>query len=271
VNRAALTIATLIASVLAQAVASAGEIARGPQDPYNYLARERLVTSSRRAGEYDAALYHAAWLYWLAPREYAERAEEVLGDRQVLDRARRAGREGPVEVVLAAVEARRVRLDVCLSGRVESQAPVREERITNLIARAEAAQVRGGGSDPVIRGALADLYLTLDDIISLSGSPARVKARRQTLHRAVAAAEAVTQSLPNAPGAYRLLTVARARLAELSNDPEEWDLAITACAHALAPDPDDAALCETMWGLHLRAGHWEEAKRWQSRCETRAR
>jgi len=251
--------------------ALAGTTYGGPRDPYDYAARQRLVANARKTGDFASALYHAAWLAWLAPRKYAEPAEAVLEDRQIADRARRAAQDDPVAVVLLALEARRARRDVWLSGRVPSQAPLRQERIATLAAQAEAAQAQLDRPDPVMRMALAELYLTLDDVIALRSDPARAKERRKVLRQAVAAAESVTQALPDAPGAYHALARARARLADLDNDPEEWDLAITACAHAVSPDPADPALCELMWSLHLRAGHWEEAKRWQRRCETNHR
>jgi len=261
--------AVLLLALLSTCPAVAADSYRGPRDPYDYAARQRLVSSARKTGDYASALYHAAWLTWLAPRKYAESAESVLEDRQVTDRARRATQEDPVAVVLAALEARRARREVWLSGRVLSQTPLRQERIATLVTQAQATQAQLNGPDPVARMALADLYLTLDDVIALCTDPARVKDRKQVLRQAIASAESVTQALPDAPGAYRTLAIARARLADLENDPEEWDLAITACAHAVSPDPDDPALCELMWSLHLRAGHWEEAKRWQQRCEKR--
>lgn len=180
--------------------------------------------------------------------------------------ARRARPDDPAAIVLAALEARRSWCNVCLSGRVSSQAALREAHITGLIERAQEVQRRLGRTDPLVRMALADLYLTLDQLISLRAGVVGVQERTQVLRKAVAAAESASQSLPQAPGAYRMLTAARARLADLSNDPGERDLAISACAHALAADPDDPELCETMWGLHLRAGHWIEARRWERRC-----
>ncbi len=264
-RRAALLLALLFA------YPAAADVYRGPRDPYDYAARQRLVANARKTGDFASALYHAAWLAWLAPRKYAGPAEAVLEDRQVTDLARRAAGDDPVAVVLAALEARRARRDVWLSGRVPSQAPLRQERIATLAAQAEAVQSQLNGPDPVARMALADLYLTLDDVIALRADSDRVKERKQVLRQAIASAESVTQTLPDAPGAYRTLAIARARLADLDNDPEERDLAITACAHAITPDPDDPALCELMWSLHLRAGHWEEAKRWQRRCEGKAK
>jgi hypothetical protein len=238
-----------------------------PRDPYDYAARQRLVTSARRTGDFPSALYHAAWLAWLAPRKYAGPAQSILEDRRLVDPARRAVQGDPVAAVLAALDAHRARREVWLSGHVPSQSPLRQERIAALAAQGEAIQARLNGPDPVVRLALADLYLTLDDVITFSTDPTRVKERGRVLRQAVAAAGSVTEGLPAAPGAYRTLALARARLADLDNDPEEWDLAVTACAHALALDPDDQALCELMWSLHLRAGHWEEAERWQRRCD----
>jgi hypothetical protein len=241
--------------------------AGAPRDPSDYAARQRLVNTSRQAGDYASALYHAAWLAWLAPRSYADRAEAVLRERQVQDRARRVAQQGPTAAILAALGARRARAEACLSGKVKSQALLRQNRITDLLQAAEAAQARTGEPDPVVRMALADLCLALDDVIALRGD-ASAKERRPILLKAISLTEAVTQALPDAPGAYRTLTLARARLAELENDPDTWDLAITACAHALTPDPDDQALREIMWGLHLRAGHWDEARRWEKRVES---
>lgn len=228
-------------------------------------AHQRLMNTARRSGDYPAALYHTAWLTWLAPRKYADQAEDLLRDRKLLDYCRRAP-DGITAIILAAVDARRAHLELCLSGRVKSQAPVRQERIAALLKQAEAAQTQLAAPDPVARMALADLCLSLDDVLSLRAAPP-AKDRRQVLRKAVSAAEAVAATLPDTPGPYRALTLARARLAELDNDPAAWDLAITACAHALASDPDDQSLCEIMWGLHLRAGHWEEAKRWERRVK----
>jgi len=73
--------------------------------------------------------------------------------------------------------------------------------------------------------------------------------------------------LPESPGAHRTLAVIRARLAELDNQPELWDLAIAEANRARQLDPADTTLVEFLWTVHLRAGHWAEAKRWQARLK----
>lgn len=50
----------------------------GPEDVYDYAARQRLIASSRESKDYASTLYHAAWLYWLAPRRQSAAAEAVL-------------------------------------------------------------------------------------------------------------------------------------------------------------------------------------------------
>ncbi len=131
--------------------------------------------------------------------------------------------------------------------------------------QAEQSQATRVENDPVARIALADLYLTLDDAMRLAG--ANDKDRKPVLQRAVTLAESVTRALPQAPGAPRLTTCARARVANLTNLPADWEAAISSGTQALALDPDDPVQWELMWSLQLRAGHWEEAKQWRERCQ----
>ncbi len=237
----------------------------GPTDPYDYQARQRLATEAGNRGDYPTAAYHAAWLAWLAPHTFAGSAEAALRDSNLLPRLRRPGSPGTLAILLAALRAHQEVAEACREGTVVSQSLRLQNTVAELTTKAEEAQVALEENDPLARAALADLSLSLDDALRLAGKSARD--RKPVLRRALASAEAATRLLPNAPGGYRLAAAAWARSAELSNDPGEWDLAITACAHALSADADDPILWELMWTLHLRAGHWEEAKRWQRRCE----
>ncbi len=58
------------------------------------------------------------------------------------------------------------------------------------------------------------------------------------------------------------------RSSESAEDrPELWGLAIAEVERARQLDPDDASLAVMLWTLHLRAGNWAEAKKWQQLSE----
>lgn len=250
---------------LGLARAAADPLPVGLDNTYDYAARQRLALDASKRGDTRTALYHGAWLMYLGPKRYSEAAEVVLQGRNLRDRSHHLVLSGVYPIIVAAQDARRALLDTCGNGTVPSQGARLQDTVLDLLQQAEQAQDELPQSDPVARACVADLYLTLDDAMRLAGQPARD--RRQILRRAATAAEAAAQALPDAPGGHRLSAIAWARQSELGSDPGELDLAITACSHAFSPDPDDPMLWELMWSLHLRAGHWEEAQRWQQRCE----
>jgi hypothetical protein len=112
--------------------------------------------------------------------------------------------------------------------------------------------------------ALAHLYLTLDDCLVLEGAGDSPRERPRALQKAISLASAVTDRLPKSSGAHLTLAIARARLAEIENREELWSMAIEECEMAQALDPDNLDLSPMVWTLHLRAGHWDEAKRWET-------
>ncbi|MCJ7822129.1 MAG: hypothetical protein MUQ26_03445, partial [Armatimonadetes bacterium] len=95
----------------------------------------------------------------------------------------------------------------------------------------------------------------------------RRRSRLNILRQAASRAAAVVSWLPDSPGAHRTLAAVRARFAEIDNQPELWDLAIAEADRAYQLDPADASFVEFLWTLHLRAGHWIEAQRWQARLK----
>jgi hypothetical protein len=237
--------------------------ARLEEDPYDYRARQQLVQAYQEAGGHAAGYYQAAWLAWLAPRRYAQSGASLLRDRRERDRAAAEG-GAPAAAVIAAGDAARSLADTCLNGAISVQAPRLQAEVEELISRAEQADASASRADPVVRVALAHLYLTLDDCLLLEDTAASRRARPRALQKAASLAAAVAGWLPKSPAAHRTLAVARARLAQLENRAELWDLAIQECEMAQALDPDDPALSKMVWTLHLRAGHWAEAKRWQT-------
>ena len=256
-------IAAREAELASDITAQEAELAR---DPYAYDVRRRLVAQARAAGDHAVAYYHAAWLAWLAQQQYADSDAGLayLRDRAARDRA---SRTAPVSLApaIAAVEAKELLANSCCNGAIGEQAARLSARITDLIARAEEAEARTGGRDPVARIALAHLYLSLDDAFIFAGASDRRRTRLRTLRQAASRAAAVVAWLPESPGAHRPLAVIRARLAEIDNQPELWDLAIAEADRAHQLDPADTSLVELLWTLHLRAGNWTEASRWQAR------
>jgi hypothetical protein len=236
------------------------------RDPYAHDARQALVAQARDVGDHAIAYYHATWLAWLGPRQYADSDAGLsyLRDRATRERASRSD-AGSLAPVIAAVEAKELLANSCCNGAIGQQAGRLSAGITDLIARAEEAEARSGGRDPVARIALAHLYLSLDDALTFAGASDRRRSRLRILRQAASRAAAVVAWLPESPGAHRTLAVVRARLAELDNQPELWDLAIAEANRAHQLDPADASLVEFLWTLHLRAGHWAEARRWQAR------
>ena len=272
------------------------------RNPYDYEAHRLLVNAYRRAGRYDRAFVEAAWLAWLAPKEYAESEQGLLylRDRRARDRAAnaRAGEGTPIPpptregvrrlgacaTVVAAVDVRRSLYDCCADGAIAQQATrLRtevEETLTEL-QRTPAGGVAGQGTraaerGPVARMAMTDIYLALDDILVLEGASDSQRARTQALRAAASQAEAASAAVPEAPGPHRALAVIRGRLAELNGSPARgggiaapdpawmWNLAIAEGEQAYRLDPKDTTLPEMLWVLTLRAGRWEEAKRWET-------
>ncbi len=235
------------------------------QNQYDYAARQALVDERRREGDYASAYWHAAWLAWLASRQYVDSAEGVsfLRDRANRDRAGWGARAN-LAPVLAAADAQRLLYNSCLDGTIAQQAGRLRREIADLLARAEESESRAGRSDPVARMALVALGLTLDDAIALDAahdSAPRVAA----LRRAATRAETVAAWLPKAPGPHRALAIIRARLAEIQGRVELREMAISEAERAYQLDSADPGLPELLWTLHLRAGHWAEAAAWQAK------
>ena len=243
------------------------------RDPYDYAARADLVAAYRGAGDHASAYYHAAWLSWLASREYAESQAGSLSlrDRGLRDRAARMGTKGPVAAAIAAVKAKRLLQATCLNGAIAQQTPRLRAEISDLLAQAERADSETGKADPVATIAVAHLCLALDDVLALEDAPESGRLRSQVLRKAASQATAVVTWLPKSSGAHRTLAIVRARLADLpagrqaglDNRAELWNLATAEGARAQELDPADPALAEVLWVLHLRAGHWAEARKWQ--------
>lgn len=244
------------------------------KDPYSYNTRRRLVQTFAKRGDHLSAYYHAAWLAWLAPQRYAESEAgwKLLRDRRARDRAAASQTPGPTALVIAAVDADRLLARTCLDGAISQQASRLRAEITDLIAQAEQTEAALGQianlpqsrPDPLSRLALARLYLTLDDSLRLEHAHDSQRARTQALRKAASLASAVALWLPKSPGAHRTLAIAWARLAQLGERSDLWELAIYECETAQALDPADQTLTEMVWTLHLRAGHWPEASRWQT-------
>lgn len=239
------------------------------RDPYSYETRQRLVAQSRRAGDYPVAYYHAAWLAWLAPRRFADSDAGLpfLHDMDARGRASR-GRTGPSPAITAAVQAQRLLSNTCLNGAIAQQAPRLRTEIADLLARAEDAENRAQHADPVARIALAHLCLSLDDALAFEAAPDSDRLRLKLLQQAVSRAAAAAAWLPECPGPHRTLAVIRARIADLDNRADLWDLAIAEAERALQLDPDDPTLLDLLWTLNLRAGRWTDAKAWQARLNS---
>ena len=243
---------------------SADPLARLDRNPYDYAARRELVEQCLAAGEHASAYYHAAWLYWLAPKEHAEAGFAYLADRRLRDRARAAGPEGAVSIVVGAVTARQRLVDTCLRGTIATQTSFLQREVSQLLAEAERnARVLAKG-DPVVRAALADLSLTVDDALRFEGGSRSRRERLKVLRRAAGLAESGVAQLPESPGAHRLLGLVHARRAEMDAQPELWDSAITEFEAAWRLDPNNILLPETLRVLSLRTGRWDEARGWQA-------
>jgi hypothetical protein len=258
------TAAALLLMLLPVAAFGAATDSFGP-DPYDYHAREQLVRTYRQSGNYVAAYYHAAWLTWLAPKRYAtsDAGIKLLRDRRGRDEAAWAASEA-VAVAASAVNAERLLFDTCLNGAIPGQASRLKAEVTEILRSAEDTDRRLGRPDPVARMALAHLYLTLDDCLVLEGAGDSPRERPRALQKAISLASAVAERLPKSPGAHLTLAIARARLAEIENREELWSMAIEECEMAQALDPYNPDLSPMVWTLHLRAGHWDEAKRWET-------
>ena len=234
-------------------------------DPYDYQARQRLVRAARSSGDWASAYYQAAWLAWLAPKQFAQSAEGagVLRDRRARDQVSWEG-AGAAAIAAAAVEASESITSACLNGAIVTQASRLRAETSEAIARAEQLEAKLDHPDPAARIALARLYLSLDDCLALEDTAESRHARLKTLLKAASLPSAVVGWLPKSPGAHLTLATARARLASLENQAEFWDLALEECEMAQALDPADPAITDMIWTLHLRAGHWAEAKRWEN-------
>lgn len=234
--------------------------------PYDYRARQRLVQAHLRTRDHVAAYYEAAWLAWMAPRAYADSPEgtAVLRDRRVRDRAAAASAGGPLWVIVAAADGGRLVAETCLNGAAGQHASRLRQDVADLVSQAEKADWGNGRKDAVTRSALAHLYLSLDDCLRLEDTPSSRRARPHVLKKAASLATAVVSWLPKSPGARRTLAEIRARLADLEDRSELWDLAIAEAEMAQALDPEDPSLVEMVWTLHLRAGHWADASRWET-------
>lgn len=244
------------------------ELAR---DPYAFAIRERLVAEARDVGDYAAAYQHSAWLVWLAPRRYAD-SDVGLPFLRDTDSRNRASfnQTGVIAVVIAAVQAEQLLSNTCFNGAIAQQATRLRTEITDLLARAEQAEAETRRPDPLSRIALAQLCLSLDDALAFEGTAEGRRARLKLLQQAASRAAAVAAWLPECPGPHRTLSVIRARLAELDNRSDLWDLAIAEAERALQLDPADTTLLELLWVLNLRAGRWAEAKSWQARLDAAA-
>lgn len=255
------------ASAWARSGAPDGEAlrARVLRDPLDWEARQGLVEASRTAGDHQAAYYHAAWLAWLGPRRYAEVGMAHLRDRRARDRATAGGQSHPAAAAVAAVGSRGALLDTCFNGAIAQQAARLRKDVAQVLAQAEAERGRLGAVDPVAWAAYVQLGLTLDDLLALESGPDSSRLRRQVLRKTASQAAAVASRAPDSPGAHRTLAVVRARVAELDSRAELWELAIAEAERAQSLDPDDEHLLEMLWGLNLRAGRPEEARRWRER------
>ena len=241
------------------------------RDPYRYTARQLLVRQCRGDRYYASAYWHAAWLAWFAPQRFANSGEggAFLRDRGNRDRAA-SDPAGPLPVI-AAVDARRLLDNSCLSGTLAQQAPRLRREIADLLARAEQQEAAAARDDPVSRIALAHIALALDDALQLDSPSVLTAFRLSLLRTAATRVETVAAWLPDAPGPHRLLAVVRARLAVADGRGEQWDLAIAEANRAYQIDAADPYLTELLWTLHLRAGHWAEAATWKLKVEADSR
>jgi hypothetical protein len=256
----------LVALVLVATAARPALAERAAVSLYDYEARAQLVAAYEQAGDYSSAYYQAAWLAWLGPRQCAESSAgaRYLRDRRARDRA---ASKGGMEVaaVVAAMDAERHLSESCFNGVIAAQAERLRGQTADYITQVEkaaASQTR----DPVVRMALVHLYVTLDDVLAVQGGAAGWRERLPVLFKAAGQAEAVCAWLPESPGAHRALGVVRARIAQLQSRPEPWETAIAECERAYRLDPGDQRLPEFLWTLNLRAGHWEQASRWEAAC-----
>ena len=241
------------------------------RDPYRYTARQLLVPQCRRDRHYASAYWHAAWLAWFAPQRFADSGEggAFLRDRGNRDRAA-SDPAGPLPAI-AAVDARRLLDNSCLSGTLAQQASRLRREIADLLARAEQQEAAAARDDPVSRIALARIALALDDAWQLDSPNVQTAPRLSLLRTAATRVETVAAWLPDAPGPHRLLAVVRARLAAADGRGEQWELAIVEANRAYNLDPADPYLTELLWTLHLRAGHWAEAATWKLKVEANSR
>jgi tetratricopeptide (TPR) repeat protein len=243
-------------------------VAHLARSPYDDSGRVELVAVCRESGDYASAYYHAAWLTWLSASAYAEAdaAAGLLRDRGLRDRAARSRPDELLPITLA-VEAEHLVYSTCLNGAIAQQGQRLRRDLETMQERAERAAEEADRRDPVVRLAMAHLALTLDSVIVFEGGESSDRERVSLLRSAASRAGAVAGWLPEAPGPHRLLAIIRARLAEMDNRAIYWDLAIDEATRALELDPDDESLPELLWTLHLRAGHWNEARKWQERVE----
>jgi hypothetical protein len=172
-----------------------------------------------------------------------------------------------MSAVLAAVEAEQSLFNTCLNGAIAQHATRLRRDLSGLAQTAEGMAAGSRRGDPVVRMALARLALSLDDALLFEGSSSAKRTRIQLLRAAASRAEAAAAMAPEAPGPHRTLAVIRARLAELDSRTALWDIAISEAERARELDVADRSLAELLWTLHLRAGHWDEARLWQERVE----
>jgi hypothetical protein len=268
---AAASVAALVLAHVAYAALPSGEqtgwekyLAR---HPYDYPSRQKLVGEYRQLGDYGSAYYHAAWLAWLASREYADSdlGAGFLADREASDRAAGDHRRGAVSIVVGAVEAKRLLHRACLNGTVSQQTARLQRDIRELLARAEQVELERRRHDPVVRIALAHLALSLDDALAFDPAAEHGRARLSILRTAASRASSVSGRLPDCPGPHRLLARIRARMADLEGRRELWELALNDAERGHSLDPSDAAVVEFLWVLNLRAGNWSAAGEWRAR------
>jgi hypothetical protein len=240
-----------------------GHLAR---HPYDYQSRQKLVGGCRESGDLTAAYYHAAWLAWLASREYADSdaGSALLRNREMRDRAAREQGSSGIAVILSAVDAKQLIAASSLNGTIAQQAARLSHEIADLLARAEQIESEERRQDPVVRIALAQIALSLDDALYLDRADRSRRSRLLILRTAAGRAASVAAWLPDAPGPHRLLATIRARMAELDNRSELWSMAIEEAERARALDPADQALAEMLWVLNLRAANWQAARTWQA-------